>query len=144
MQVTLPDGSVVLAHGRLDFVPVDRPRAPDFALYLDARWEDDPDVRWPHRLIEWPDFGVPTDKATLFGAITDLHRRARSNELVEVACYGGIGRTGTVVACLAGTAGIHAGADAVAWARNNYHASAVETPEQESLVAEFIETLSSS
>jgi hypothetical protein len=140
--VTLPDGTTVLAQGRLDLVPSERPRPPDFAIYLDARWRDDPDVAWPFRLIDWEDFGLPTDEAALFAAVVDLHVRAQSGELVEIACYGGVGRTGTVLGCLAVSAGVPA-LEAVTWVRNNYHAQAVETAEQEQLVARFARTLQS-
>ena len=136
MQLTLPDGTVVLAQGRLDLVPVERPRDPDFALYLDPRWDGDPQVTWPHRLIDWPDFGLPADETDVFAAIDDLHRRAGAAELVEVACYGGVGRTGTVLACLAVLGGVPA-PEAVGWVRTHYHPSAVETAEQERLIARF-------
>ena len=137
MQVTLPDGAMVLAHGRLDLVPVDRPGEPEFALYLDERWRDDPVVTWPHAVVDWPDFGVPTDEAGLFASIVDLHARAQAGVMVEIACYGGIGRTGTVHGCLTVVAGIQSADDAVAWVREQYHPSAVETPEQREMVARF-------
>ena len=132
----LPDGSVVLAHGRLDLVPSERPRAPDYAMYLDERWRHDTGVTWPCRMIDWPDFGVPTDEDDLFIAVEYLYQRARRVELVEVACFGGVGRTGTVLSCLTVLAGV-APSEAVAWVRANYAARAVETPEQEALVARF-------
>jgi len=134
--LTLPDGTAILAQGRLDLVPSERPRQPDFALYLDARWGDDPDVSWPFRLIDWPDFGLPADETELFTAVTELHQRARGGELVEVACYGGVGRTGTVLGCLAVLAGVSPSV-AVPWVRTHYHSSAVETPEQEELIWRF-------
>lgn len=140
MEVTLPDGTVVLAHGRLDLVPSERPRAPDYALYLDERWDDDPEVTWPYRIIDWEDFGLPADEAEVFAAITDLRRRAQAGELVEVACYGGVGRTGTVLGCLAVLAGVPP-SGAVAWVRRQYHPWAVETTEQQQLIARFAETL---
>jgi protein-tyrosine phosphatase len=140
VQVTLPDGTVVLAQGRSDLVPSDRPREPDFAMYLDRRWDDDPQVTWPHQIIGWEDFGLPDDEAELFAATADLYRRARAGELVEVACYGGIGRTGTVLGCLTVLAGVDP-SDAVAWVRGHYHPSAVETSEQEQLVARFARSL---
>ncbi|MFI5041101.1 MAG: protein-tyrosine phosphatase family protein [Acidimicrobiales bacterium] len=140
MQVTLPDGTAVLAQGWLDLVPSQRPRDPDFAIYLDERWRDDPHVTWPFRIIGWEDFGLPVDEAEVFTAIVDLHQRAQTGELVEIGCYGGVGRTGTVLGCLAILAGV-VPADAVAWVRNHYHPSAVETPEQERLVARFAQTL---
>ena len=60
---------------------------------------------------------------------------------MEVACYGGVGRTGTVLACLAILAGVDP-ADAVAWVRSEYHPSAIETIDQEQLIARFVQTLS--
>jgi protein tyrosine phosphatase len=136
VQVTLPDGTMVLAQGRLDLVPSDRPREPDFAMYLDRRWDDDPHVTWPFRLIGWEDFGLPVDEAEVFTAIADLYRRAQAGELVEVACYGGVGRTGTVLGCLTVLAGVEP-SDAVAWVRGHYHPSAIETSEQEQFIARF-------
>jgi hypothetical protein len=44
MQLRLPDGTVVLARGRLGLVPSERPSEPDFGLYLDERWDGDPRV----------------------------------------------------------------------------------------------------
>jgi protein tyrosine phosphatase len=137
MKVTLPDGTVVLAQGRLELIPSQRPRKPDFAVYLDERWHNDPEVVWPFRIIHWEDFGLPNDDTELFAAIADLHGRARAGELVEVACYGGIGRTGTVLSCLAVLAGVPCSA-AMPWVRNHYHPSAVETPEQEQLIVRLL------
>jgi rhodanese/phosphatase family protein len=144
VEVTLPDGAVVLAHGRLDLVPADRPALPAFALYLDERWRDDPVVAWPHVVAEWPDFGLPADEAALFATIVDLHQRARAGAIVEIACYGGIGRTGTVLSCFAVAAGIDEAVAAVAWVRAHYHGSAVETKEQEALVERFAAYLAGS
>ena len=138
--MTFPDGTSVLAQGRLDLVPSERPRDPDFALYLDGRWHDDPQVTWPTRFIAWEDFGTPADEAEIFTAIIDLHQRARAGQLVEIACFGGVGRTGTVLSCLAVLAGAEP-SGAVGWVRSHYHPSAVETTEQEELVVRFAETL---
>ena len=60
---------------------------------------------WPHVWLDWPDFSLPRDTADAVTRIRDLHRRAGAGEAVEVACGGGIGRTGTVVAALAILAG---------------------------------------
>jgi protein-tyrosine phosphatase len=140
LQVTLPDGAVVYARGRLDLVPAELPRAPDFAVYLDERWRGDSDVMWPHVIVDWPDFGVPADEPAAFAAIADLHRQARAGELVELACYGGIGRTGTVLSCLTVVAGLPTADDAVAWVREHYHPSAVETSEQHQMIDRFANT----
>jgi Protein-tyrosine phosphatase len=136
MEVILPDGTTVLARGRLGLVPPERPRDPDFGLYLDERWRHDPEVSWPFRMIDWPDFGLPADEADLFEAVVDLHRRASHGELVEIACYGGVGRTGTVLGCLTVLGGVPA-PEAVEWVRRHYHPSAVETLPQEQLVGRF-------
>ncbi len=54
---------------------------------------------------------------------------ARARERVEVACRGGVGRTGTALAALAVLDGLPA-PDAVRWVRGRYHPRAVETPWQ--------------
>lgn len=138
MQLTLPDGTVWLAQGRLDLVPTDRSRKPDFALYLDGRWGDDPLVTWPFRLIDWEDFGLPIDEAELIEAIDDVYQRTRTGKLVEIACYGGIGRTGTVLACLCVLAGLSS-FEALSWVRSHYHNSAIETEAQEQFINRFAE-----
>jgi hypothetical protein len=136
MKVLFPDGTSILAHGRLDVVPPERPRAPDAALYLDARWTTDPGVTWPFTFVPWEDFALPDDEEALFRALDDAWAAARSGKLVEIACDGGTGRTGTALACLAVLAGVELGS-AVAWVRTNYHPWAVEVPEQEALVGRF-------
>ena len=140
VRLSLPDGSEILAHGRLDLVPTHRPLTPTFAVYLDPRWANDPTVLWPFDLVSWPDFGVPADENAFFATMRDLHRRAASGELVEVACYGGIGRTGTVLACLAVLSGLEPSAS-VTWVRTVYHAQAVETSERAALVTRFAVSL---
>lgn len=140
MLVTLPDDTVVHAQGRLGLIPSERPRQPDFAVYLDEQWNDDPEVTWPYRLIDWPDFGLPKDERELFDVILDIHARAKAGELVEIACYGGVGRTGTVLSCLA----LHAGVqlrDAVDWVRVHYDQRAVETDEQRQFIERFAKSL---
>ncbi|MGQ4447278.1 protein phosphatase, partial [Streptomyces griseus] len=55
---------------------------------------------------------------------------------VEVACGGGMGRTGTALACLAVLDGVPAD-EAVAFVRAGYHPRAVETPWQRRYVRNF-------
>jgi hypothetical protein len=134
-RVRLADGTLVQARGLLTFIPADLDLTPTFGLYLDRGWRDR-EIGWPHEFIDWPDFGVPSDERSLFGAIVRAWDSAKRGETVEVACAGGMGRTGTVVACLAILSGI-APDDAVRWTRANYDARAVETAAQEELVARF-------
>lgn len=136
MLVTFPDQSVVLAQGRLGLITSDRSRTPDWAVYLDERWIGDPEVTWPYRMIDWPDMGLPINEPELFEVVLDIHERANKSELVEIACYGGIGRTGTVLSCLAISAGVQP-KSAVDWVREHYDARAVETDEQYGLIQRF-------
>jgi hypothetical protein len=140
MIVNLPDGATVHAQGRLGLVPSSPSPQPDYALYLDERWADDPNVTWPFRLISWPDFGLPENERELFDAVLDIHARAKAGETVQIACYGGLGRTGTVLSCLAVCAGVPVG-DAVEWVRTNYDRRAVETDEQVQLDETFASSL---
>src|SRR5829696_3483122 len=65
-----------------------------------------------------------------------LYLATREPARVEVACAGGIGRTGTALACLAILDRIPA-ADAVAYVPQRYNRRAVETPAQRRYVAGF-------
>jgi protein-tyrosine phosphatase len=67
--------------------------------------------------------------------LAEVRERAPA-ERVEVACGGGVGRTGTALACLAVLDGVPA-ERAVAWVREHYHRRAVETPWQRRFVARF-------
>jgi hypothetical protein len=97
----------------------------DFALVL----AQGPAPAWDHRRIRWPDFWVPVDRVDALDALHEAHRRALAGERVEVACRGGVGRTGTALAALAILDGIPA-SQAVAWVREHYNPRAVETPWQ--------------
>jgi Protein-tyrosine phosphatase len=97
----------------------------DFALLL----ADGPAPAWAHRRIRWPDFWVPVDRDDALDALHEAHRRALAGERVEVACRGGVGRTGTALAALAILDGVPA-SESVAWVREHYNPRAVETPWQ--------------
>jgi hypothetical protein len=131
-EVRFEDGTRVTGVTFLDDDPYQRLNPPAFGLYLDGRWNPP----WPHALIDWPDFGIPSDSEFVHDALDDLHRRARSGASVEIGCLGGHGRTGTALACLAILAGTSP-EEAVAWVRANYCAKAVETDEQENFVSAF-------
>lgn len=121
MVVVLPSGAQVRGR-RLTETP---PSPADFLLAL----ADGPLPAWPSRRVDWPDFRVPRDRADALAALGETLGRARRGEVVEVACRGGRGRTGTALAALAVLDGMPA-TDAVAWVRRAYDAHAVETPWQ--------------
>ncbi len=73
--------------------------------------------------------GADGHRATPLDALHEARRRAAAGERVEVACRGGVGRTGTALAALAVLDGLTPG-DAVHWVRAAYHRRAVETPWQ--------------
>jgi protein-tyrosine phosphatase len=129
--VVLPDGTEVTAASFDAANPYARDEPPDYALYLDRRWQPP----WTHHHLDWPDFGVP-DETQLVAALSSVLHRARAGERVEVGCLGGHGRTGTALACLAILSG-QSSSDAVAWVRANYCPDAVETAEQEEFVSGF-------
>ncbi|GLY76544.1 protein-tyrosine-phosphatase [Actinoallomurus iriomotensis] len=133
----LPDGSWVRGRGLRHPLPAGR--VPDFGLYLGSTRlirRHESGLRWPYEWIDWPDFLLPRDRDEAVRRIRALHQRARAGAAVEVACGGGVGRTGTVIACLAVLAGLDR-RDAVAWTREHHHHRAVETPWQRRWVQRF-------
>jgi protein-tyrosine phosphatase len=119
--VLLPSGAVI--RGRRLADPPDGEA--DFLLAL----ADGPLPPWPHRRIRWPDFWVPTDRDDALDGLTEVLRRARAGQRVEIACRGGRGRTGTALAALAVLAGLPP-AQAVSRVREHYDPKAVEVPWQ--------------
>jgi protein-tyrosine phosphatase len=148
--VALPNGLTVFARG-LRRQNSSHPR-PEFGLYLLGHDPQTPSFAaritglrafnppWEWRRIDWPDFGTPSEFADATTAITETYARIQKQQRVEVACGGGIGRTGTVLACLSVLAGEHGG-EAVEWVRKNYHPKAVETAKQAVWVQRFWESL---
>jgi hypothetical protein len=115
--VILPSGARVRGRRLTD------PSSPaDFALIL----AEGPAPAWPHRRIRWPDFWIPDNRDGALDALHEAHDRAHSGERVEIACRGGIGRTGTALAAMAVLDGLTP-REALAWVRGNYHPRAVET-----------------
>jgi Swiss Army Knife protein, DSP-PTPase phosphatase domain len=130
VDVTLPDGTRIRGSSIRERSNDDSVR--DFGLYMDPRWNP----TWPADLIEWADFGLPADSARAASQIRDAFLRARRGESVEVGCLGGLGRTGTVLACMTVLAGLDPTA-AIAWVREHYRAEAIETTDQERWVGWF-------
>jgi hypothetical protein len=130
--LVLPSGRVVRGRG-LRRAGLPPGPAPEFGLYLLAR--QPPTTPWPSRWVRWPDFGLPRDRDDARDALVEAWQRAE-RERVEIACGGGLGRTGTALACLVALEG-RSGAEAVDYVRQHYHRRAVETVWQRRYVAGF-------
>jgi hypothetical protein len=130
VDVVFPDGTVIRATSLFERDDLQPP--PAFGLYLDPLW----DVTWPNEVINWPDRGLPVDWEEAAAQIERAFSRARRSETVEVGCRVGLGRTGTVLACMGALAGLPA-ENAVPWVRQHYRAASVETPDQAAWVRWF-------
>jgi hypothetical protein len=122
--VELPDGRQI--RGRSLRTEADAALQPQFAVYLLARTP--PATEWEQDWVRWPDFQRPTSTDAAINSLVRAHDLSAVRR-VEVACGGGVGRTGTAIAFLAALAGLDA-RNAVEWTRANYHPRAVETPWQ--------------
>lgn len=122
--VELPGGRRVRGRGLRKPLP-DGP-TPDWAVYCVAH--DPGPFDWAYRWVRWPDLRTPSSTPDAVSALREAYERSAS-ERVELACGGGIGRTGTALAHLAVLAGVPP-AEAVAWVRQRYHRRAVEVPWQ--------------
>lgn len=127
----LPSGRLVRGRGLRHGVP-DGP-APDFGVYLLGK--EPPATEWRSRWVRWPDFWLPADRADAREALAEAWHRSQT-ERVELACDGGVGRTGTALACLAVLDGVPPD-EAVAYVRGHYAPRAVETVWQRRFVARF-------
>ncbi len=78
--------------------------------------------------MRWPDFRTPASTDDAVAALREAYGRC-GGERVEIACGGGVGRTGTALAGMAVLAGVPP-AEAVDWVRRRYNRRAVETPWQ--------------
>lgn len=108
--------------------------APDAGFYLDGAWRDVlVDVPWSARFVDWPDYGVvpASELGLLIGTVA--HELA-SGKRVEIACLGGHGRTGTLLAALIGRLDGVDAATALRLAHERYCPHAVETIGQVDLV----------
>ncbi|MCV4231173.1 hypothetical protein OHJ21_08330 [Virgibacillus sp. LDC1] len=78
---------------------------------------------------------MPKNKLAAADALREAWTRSEV-ERVEIACGGGIGRTGTALACLAVIDGLP-NHKAVDYIRQHYTPRAVETPWQRRFVSRF-------
>ncbi|OZF39857.1 phosphatase [Rhodococcus sp. 14-2483-1-1] len=127
----LPSGSLVRGRALRDPMP-GGPR-PDLGVYLQGR--DPGEFDWDSRWVRWPDFWLPSDSKELGVVLREALRRC-ATERVEIACTGGVGRTGTALACLVALDGVHGDA-AIDYVRRHYSQRAMETPWQKRFAKTF-------
>lgn len=127
--LTLPSGRTVRGRSLRRAAPI----APTYGVYLGGRRA--PLVDWPSDWIRWPDFWLPIDRGLAGRVLTHAWGRLTTDR-VEIACWGGRGRTGTALACLAVLDGMD-GNEAVDYVRRTYDSRAIETPWQKRYVTEF-------
>jgi len=129
--VELPDGRRLRGRGLRR--PPPKGSDPDFAVYLLGR--DPGPCDWEYRWVRWSDFRTPASTIEAVGALEEAYERAATGR-VEIACGGGVGRTGAALAGVAVLAGVPP-AEAVDWVRHRYHRRAAETPGQRRWVLEL-------
>lgn len=122
--VELPSGRLIRGR-RLKGDPSAGP-TPTLAVHLTGRRPPDPP--WERQWVRWRDFWLPSDPDVATNVLRLAHQRGRSDR-VEIACGGGVGRTGTALAVMCIFEGMEPDA-AVSWVREYYHPRAVEVPWQ--------------
>jgi hypothetical protein len=97
---------------------------------------DERDLRVAHRRFAIPDFGVPS-AALMRETLDTIYAAIGADDAVYLHCWGGVGRTGTVVGCLLREQGFTAAAALQVigrkWqsvAKRTRHPCSPETPEQ--------------
>jgi len=122
------------------------PELPTVCVYLDDGWFEgriasntahDLDMTQPATLyIGWPDFGVVDVARLAEGVEWVLPYLHNEHSIIEIACIGGHGRTGTFLAATMIREGWSA-TDAVSYIHKNYCYKAIETKTQEDLLEQY-------
>lgn len=85
------------------------------------------------------DFSVPDNNEKLNEAIINiLQEMIEKKNTVYMGCFGGVGRTGLVLACIAKSLDIE---NPISYVRENYSPRSVETDEQANFVQNFDTTI---
>jgi hypothetical protein len=110
-----------------DTTSTDWDSPPQAGFYLDAAWQPVlAEAPWATHFVEWPDLGAlhPTELAML---VAQVAYELAEGKRVELACLGGHGRTGTLLAALIGQVERRSAEDALRAARDRYCAHVIET-----------------
>jgi hypothetical protein len=133
---------------------------PDYGCYMDNQWQPKNSI-WltpnapidtdlfatceiqsviPSMYIKWPDMGVIPIKDYSEVIVWCMTRVMEIDAKLEIGCYGGHGRTGTVLAGLLVYNGMD-GHDAIKEVRTRYCDRAIESKSQEDLIVEYSKQL---
>ena len=127
-----PSGARVRGHPLRNFKEMEI--FPDLAVVMSGsppRLDIPSDVRW----IQWLDFWLPVHKDEAWSVLQEARSKALFSR-VDVSCSGGVGRTGTALACIAVLEGVPS-SDAVQFVRDRFNRRAVETAWQRRYVRRF-------
>lgn len=83
-----------------------------------------------------PDHGLPPDRKAFREAVREIVQQGHKGRSIAIHCLAGIGRTGTILACLARQNLGYSGRDAIHWVRK-YIPNALENARQEQFVLNF-------
>ena len=111
--------------------------SPDYTLVLSSFYPRHPpkaEVHW----IKWPEFCLPVNKLKALHALNVILKRGAYSR-VDIACRGGVGRTGTALACIATLDGMDP-TNTLKLIRDTYHPRAAETPWQQWYISNFSST----
>ncbi|MFE7277379.1 hypothetical protein [Streptomyces sp. NPDC057623] len=112
----------------------------DFGLYLDERWNGEADARRPY-FVFWPRLEAPVEAGLLLTRVQELAGEVRGGATLEVACFGGHGRTGAALACLDIAVGGVTAEEALERIRREYCPYAVGSAELERFVRDAEKSL---
>jgi len=130
------------------------PPVPKLGVYLSSMWKDmftQPDVYgelqffepaqllYPVIVLPVPD-GSTTNARTLGWLVSGIVANLDAGNHVEIACVGGHGRTGTLMACVVGRVEALTAKEAILAVRARYCESAVETLSQGLSIAKFLDS----
>ncbi len=140
------EGVTIYLTGSRDLKEDPQGPMPTAGVYLDQSWNrgqvwandgsvTDHGDQIPSLFVNWPDFGAVSNRS-LATVTAWVVNKVKAGERVEIGCYGGHGRTGTLAAALGVTYGLSA-VEAVARVRKSYCDHAVESKAQEELLVEW-------
>ena len=114
---------------------------PSWGVYLDEGWKNVA-TSYPKLMIPWPDWGaIPLAQAVKL--VQNIESKLQAGAVVEIGCYLGHGRTGTLLACLLVKLEKLKPGESIAEVRRRYCQLAIEVPEQVELIHEYFSTIQS-